>query len=202
MSPRLGGVVGELEDRGVRVSPVEANLATEEGLDLVASIASPLQLELIVNNAGITRDSRLVNMSEEDFGSVLDVNLGAALSLTQRLSPSMETGAIVNIASRTLLGNFGQFNYTMSKGGLVGITRAFSLSLAPRIRVNAIAPGLISTEMSQAMPEDVRNKIVGSIPMARMGGPTEIAETVAFLAENDYITGSVVFVDGGRSLSR
>jgi NAD(P)-dependent dehydrogenase (short-subunit alcohol dehydrogenase family) len=114
-----------------------------------------------------------------------------------------DNGSIVNIASRAYLGNFGQFNYSMSKGGVVGLTRALALALAPHVRVNAIAPGLIGTEMAMAIPEDVREKMVADIPMGRMGKPEEIANVVWFLLTplSSYITGHVVVVGGGRSLS-
>lgn len=186
--------------------PVQVDLTTSEGISAVAESVSSSGFELIglVNNAGITRDSRLVNMTDEDFAAVLDVNLGAALNLSTELSPLIvEGGAIVNIASRAYLGNFGQFNYSMSKGGVVGMTRAMALSLAPRVRVNAIAPGLIGTEMAMAIPDDVLGKMVDAIPLQRMGEPSEVADVVAYLlgSESSYITGEVVVVGGGRSLS-
>lgn len=203
LSPRLADIVAVLEATGATVYSVEANLTTKQGLDaLEAQVDAAGALECIVNNAGITRDSRLVNMTEEHFSEVIDVNLGAPLRIIQRLAPKMESGAIVNISSRAYLGNFGQFNYSLSKGALVGITRSFALSLAPRIRVNAIAPGLIGTEMAMSIPVDVRERMVSSIPMARMGDPSEIADVVAFLAAPGYITGEVITVGGGRSLSR
>jgi NAD(P)-dependent dehydrogenase (short-subunit alcohol dehydrogenase family) len=135
---------------------------------------------------------------------VVEVNLGAAYRLSMELAPVMGEGsAIVNIASRSYLGNFGQFNYSMSKGGLVGLTRALALSLAPGIRVNAVAPGLISSEMSMGIPEEIREKMIEAIPLGRMGTPTEIANTVWWLLTplSSYITGEVVVVGGGRSLS-
>ncbi len=158
----------------------------------------------LVNNAGITRDSRLINMTDDEFHSVLDVNLGAAFRLCTELAPLMSDGtAIVNIASRAYLGNFGQFNYSMSKGGVVGLTRALAVSLAPAIRVNAVAPGLISSEMTMGIPEDVRDKMVAAIPLERMGTPDEVASLVWFLLTplSSYITGEVIVVGGGRSLS-
>jgi NAD(P)-dependent dehydrogenase (short-subunit alcohol dehydrogenase family) len=157
----------------------------------------------LVNNAGITRDTRLINMTDDEFASVLDVNLGAAYRLTTLLADSFtDGGSIVNIASRAYLGNFGQFNYSMSKGDVVGLTRAMALDLAPHQRVNAIAPGLIGTEMSMAIPEDVLEKMVSAIPLDRMGSPEEIANVVWFLLTplSSYITGHVVVVGGGRSL--
>ena len=188
------------------IIPVQVDLTTDEGVAAVASSVDEAGSPLVglVNNAGITRDSRLVNMTDEDFSSVLDVNLGAAFRLSTALADLMTEGAsIVNIASRAYLGNFGQFNYSMSKGGVVGLTRAMALSLAPHVRVNAIAPGLIGTEMAKAIPDDVLDKMISAIPMERMGTPEEIANVVWFLLAplSSYITGHVVVVGGGRSLS-
>ncbi|MPZ52270.1 MAG: SDR family oxidoreductase [Acidimicrobiia bacterium] len=185
--------------------PVQADLTTTAGIESVAGRLEALggELHLLVNNAGITRDARLINMGLDDFGAVIEVNLGSVFKLTTRLADVIvDGGSIVNMASRAYLGNFGQFNYSMSKGGVVGLTRALSLELAPRVRVNAIAPGLIATEMSMGIPEDIRKKMVGSIPMGRMGDPNEIADTVIFLAGAGYITGHVIVVGGGRSLSQ
>lgn len=188
------------------ISPVQVDLTSADGPRTVREAVERHDLPLLglVNNAGITRDSRLVNMSDGDFRAVLDVNLGATYRLTSELAPLMGDGtAIVNIASRSYLGNFGQFNYSMSKGGVVGLTRALALSLAPTVRVNAIAPGLISSEMSLAIPEDIRQKMVDAIPLQRMGTPDEIADTVWWLLNplSSYITGEVIVVGGGRSLS-
>nr|PZN32989.1 MAG: 3-oxoacyl-ACP reductase [Actinomycetota bacterium] len=199
LSPKLA----ELED----VAPVQVDLTTDEGVAAVAAAVEAAGAPLLglVNNAGITRDARIVNMSDEDFRKVIDVNLGAAYRLTNALVPLMsDGGSIVNIASRAYLGNFGQFNYTMSKGGIVGLTRALALSLAPNIRVNAIAPGLIATEMAMAIPADVLEKMVAAIPLDRMGSPQDVANTVWYLLSplSAYVTGEVLAVGGGRSLSR
>lgn len=188
------------------IVPVQVDLTTDEGIAAVRQSveSSGLPLLGVVNNAGITRDARLVNMTDEDFTAVLDVNLGAAYRLSSAMSDLItEGGSIVNIASRAYLGNFGQFNYSMSKGGVVGMTRALALSLAPHVRVNAIAPGLIGTEMAMAIPEDVLDKMISAIPLERMGTPQEIANVVWFLLTplSSYITGHVLVVGGGRSLS-
>lgn len=188
------------------IIPVQVDLTTDEGVDAVAAAVDETDLPLLglVNNAGITRDARLINMTDDEFDAVLDVNLGAAYRLSIKLSNRIaEGGAIVNIASRAYLGNFGQFNYSMSKGGVVGLTRAMALSLAPHVRVNAVAPGLIGTEMAMAIPEEVLDKMVAAIPLDRMGSPEEIANVVWFLLTplSSYITGHVVVVGGGRSLS-
>lgn len=188
------------------IVPVQVDLTDPEGIAAVKSAVESAGVPLmgLVNNAGITRDARLINMTDDDFRAVLDVNLGAAFRLSTALADSFtENASIVNIASRAYLGNFGQFNYSMSKGGVVGLTRAMALSLAPHVRVNAIAPGLIGTEMAMAIPEDVLDKMVSAIPLDRMGTPEEIANVVWFLLTplSSYITGHVVVVGGGRSLS-
>src|SRR5690606_37925355 len=173
LSPGLADLEG--------VTPVQVDLTTDEGVAAVVDTARDLEVPLggLVNNAGITRDARIVNMTDEDFGKVIDVNLGAAYRLALPVAREMaDGGSIVIIASRAYLGNFGQFNYTMSKGGIVGLTRAQSLSIAPRVRVNAVAPGLIATEMALAIPEDVLAKMVAAIPLDRMGEPTDVAETI------------------------
>ncbi|MBX6342851.1 MAG: SDR family oxidoreductase, partial [Thermomicrobiaceae bacterium] len=160
-------------------------------------------LRALVNNAGITRDALIDKMEEDAFLQVIRVNLGGAYLLTRRLLPLFaEGGAIVNLSSRAYLGNVGQFNYAASKGGLVGLTRALALELAPRVRVNAVAPGLIATEMTMAMPEHVRQRLVERIPLGRMGVPAEVASVVAFLVSDaaSYVTGQVVLICGGRSV--
>jgi len=185
---------------------VEADLTTEEGVGAVVAAVGSVGGPLVglVNNAGITRDARLAKMTPADFEAVLAVNLGAAYRLTSALVPLMaDGGAVVSISSRAYLGNFGQYNYATSKGGLVGLTRALALRLAPRIRVNAVAPGLIETAMTAAMPPEVLAGLVQRIPLGRPGRPEEVADLVAFLlsAEAAYITGEVYIIGGGRSLS-
>ena len=188
------------------IIPVQIDLTTADGLDGIRDAVETAGAPLIglVNNAGITRDARLVNMSDADLRAVLDVNLGATYRLSNTLAPLMsDGGSIVNIASRAYLGNFGQFNYSMSKGGVVGLTRAMALSLAPHLRVNAVAPGLIGTEMTMTIPKETLDEMVGAIPMERMGTPEEVANVVWFLLTplSSYITGEVLVVGGGRSLS-
>jgi NAD(P)-dependent dehydrogenase (short-subunit alcohol dehydrogenase family) len=204
VSPRLGDTVVDLERAGLAVVGVEADLTMAVGVaDVLKAAAAAGPLRALVNNAGITRDARLVNLATEDFAAVLDVNLGAPYHLSAALA-TMSGGAIVNVSSRAYLGNFGQFNYSMSKGGLIGLTRALSLALAPRIRVNAIAPGLIATEMALGIPVEVRERMVDAIPLGRMGEPAEVADLVSFLVSerSSYITGQVVVIGGGRSLTR
>ena len=182
---------------------VAADLTTDNGLAAVLEAVDSRGGEVValVNNAGIAADARLVNMSKEQFLRVIDVNLGAAYRLSRALAFA-DGGAIVNVASRAYLGNFGQFNYSMSKGALVGLTRALALEMAPGVRVNAVAPGLIGTEMAMAVPPEVREKMVAAIPLGRMGRPEEVAELIAFLASEaaSYITGEVIVIGGGRGL--
>ncbi|MGF1668759.1 MAG: SDR family oxidoreductase [Acidimicrobiia bacterium] len=203
LSPDLAGTALDLEAAGVEAVAVQVDLTDEDGIGAVAAAAGD-DVALLVNNAGITRDARLVNLSDADFAAVISVNLGAAYRLTRALIPAMHRGAaIVNLASRSYLGNFGQYNYSMSKGAVVGMTRALALELAPGIRVNAIAPGLIGTEMSMGIPEEIRLRMVSAIPLDRMGTPAEVAELVAFLGSDrsSYITGQVVVIGGGRSFT-
>lgn len=182
--------------------PVQVDLTSPDGISAVADTVGDRGLEVLVNNAGITRDARLVNLTEADVAAVLEVNLGAPYHLCRALAPHLAGGgSIVNLASRAYLGNFGQFNYSMSKGGVVGLTRAMALELAPSVRVNAIAPGLIATEMSMAIPDEIREKMVAGIPLGRMGEPEEIADLIAWLIRPGYITGHVFVIGGGRSLA-
>jgi 3-oxoacyl-[acyl-carrier protein] reductase len=202
VSDRLAEAVSELERPGLDVVPVQADLTDPAGVAAVAAAAGPV--DALVNNAGITRDARLLNMTEDDFLAVLDVNLGAPFALIEALTDSFTDGsAVVNISSRAYLGNFGQYNYAMSKGGIVGLTRAMAIRLAPRTRVNAVAPGLTNTEMVTSIPDAVLARMIEAIPLGRMGEPSEIADLVAYLcsARSSYITGQVVVIGGGRSLT-
>lgn len=202
----------------VDIAPAVEAAATEFGADSIcADVTDPAGLEAvaamvegrgdgvraIVNNAGITRDARLTKMAESDFRAVLRVNLGAAYALVDRLRGELVDGSsITSMSSRAHLGSFGQINYVASKAGLVGLTRALARELAPRTRVNAVAPGFTDTAMTRAAPEAVWERVVPSIPMKRAGEPAEIAEVVAFLTSPaaSYVTGQVVFPCGGRSI--
>jgi NAD(P)-dependent dehydrogenase (short-subunit alcohol dehydrogenase family) len=184
--------------------PVVADVTDASGRAAVRAAVGDAPLTALVNNAGITRDGRIGKLEEADVRAVLRVNLGGAYELTLALRDALADGAaIVNVSSRAYLGNFGQFNYAASKGGLVGLTRALALELAPRVRVNAIAPGLTGSEMTRAMPERVLGKLVAASPMQRMAEPAEIAEAVAALLSPamSYVTGQVLLACGGRSLT-
>jgi NAD(P)-dependent dehydrogenase (short-subunit alcohol dehydrogenase family) len=183
---------------------VVADITDPAGRDAVRAAVGDRPLQALVNNAGITRDGRIGKMTEADFRAVIRINLGGAYEMTRVLLDAFaDGGAIVNMSSRAYLANIGQFNYSASKGGLVGMTRALALELAPRIRVNAVAPGLTASEMTEAMPDRVLDKLVGAIPAGRMAQPEEIAEVVWALAApgSSYVTGQVVVACGGRSLA-
>jgi 3-oxoacyl-[acyl-carrier protein] reductase len=206
LDPRVADAAAELESSGGRAEPLVADLTGAEGVAEAAAAvrARGGSVAVLVNNAGITRDARVTKMEEADFAAVIAVNLVAAMRLTLELEPLFADGAaVVNMSSRASLGNFGQANYVTSKSGLVGFTRALALRWAPRVRANAVAPSLVDTPMTQAMPPEVLEKLVSRIPAGRIGTPEDVAELVAFLAsaEAGYITGQVVFACGGRSLA-
>ncbi|MEA2289398.1 MAG: 3-oxoacyl-[acyl-carrier protein] reductase [Solirubrobacteraceae bacterium] len=183
---------------------VVADITDPAGREAVRAAVGDRPLRALVNNAGITRDARIGTMDEAAFRAVIRVNLGGAYELTRALLDAFaDGGAIVNMSSRAYLANIGQFNYSASKGGLVGLTRALALQLAPRIRVNAVAPGLTASEMTKAMPDKVLDKLIASIPAERMAEPAEIAEVVCALVAPgaSYVTGQVVVACGGRSLA-
>jgi 3-oxoacyl-[acyl-carrier protein] reductase len=162
------------------------------------------RVDILVNNAGVTRDGLALRMSEEDWDVVLDTNLKGAFNFIQAFQRGMlrqRGGRIINIASVSgLTGNAGQANYSASKAGLLGLTKSLAREFAGRsVTVNAVAPGFITTDMTDSLPEDVKATVKGNVPLGRFGTPEEIGAAVAFLAspEAGYITGQVLTVDGG-----
>jgi 3-oxoacyl-[acyl-carrier protein] reductase len=161
-------------------------------------------IEVLVNNAGLTRDNLLVRLSEDQWDTVMDVNLKGAYLMMKAVTRGMmkrRSGRIINIASVVgLVGNKGQANYAASKAGLIGLTKAAARELAPRnIRVNAVAPGFIETDMTAALSAEAREALSAQIALGRLGKPEDVAAAVAFLASDAaaYITGQVIVVDGG-----
>lgn len=203
-------VVAAIERAGGRAKAFQADVSDPAACTaLVTGVAAEFGgLDILVNNAGITRDGLLVRMSDEDWAAVIDTNLSGAFYATRAAGKIMmkaRAGSIITIASVVgLVGNAGQVNYAAAKAGLVGMTKAVARELASRnVRANAIAPGFIATEMTDALPDAARDAAAGSIALGRFGTPEDIAAAVAFLASDDagYITGQVIAVDGGMTFA-
>ena len=194
---------------GVEVLLVQGDVSRAEDCEKLAAQAKEAfgRVDVLVNNAGITRDGLLARMTEEDFRAVLDVNLVGPWNMMKavnRIMMKQRYGRIVNLSSVTgLMGNMGQTNYAAAKARILGMTKSYAREVASRgITVNAVAPGFIDTDMTEAMPEGAKDKIVTEIPMGRTGKPEDVAEAVAFLASEQagYITGEVLRVDGGMAM--
>lgn len=199
-------LVAELAKGGAEGLAVQCNVAvTEDAERLVAAAAEKFgRVDILVNNAGITRDGLLMRMKDEEWDAVLNVNLKGAFVCTRAASKVMSKqryGRIINIASIVgQMGNAGQANYCASKAGLIGLTKSVARELARRnVTANAVAPGFIATDMTEALPEKARQELAAQIPMERLGSADDIANAVLFLASDNsaYITGQVLAVNGG-----
>ena len=197
----------QLSDQGVTFDNLVGDVANED--DAQAMIDSLLekygQIDVLVNNAGINRDILLSRTKLSDFKAVIDTNLIGAFNMTKFAMKSMQksrSGVIVNISSISgLHGNIGQANYSASKAGLVGLTKTAAREGALRnIRCNAVAPGMIETDMTGKMSERRQKEFTDQIPLKRFGRPEEIADAVSFLVHNDYLTGQVITIDGGLTI--
>jgi 3-oxoacyl-[acyl-carrier protein] reductase len=204
---RLQGAVKELEAYGAPVLGVAADAAKREDADRLVDVTRErfARLDVLVNNAGITRDGLLIRMKDDDWDRVLEINLRGAFLMTRAASKAMvrlkSGGRIINIASTAgAMGNAGQANYSAAKAGLIGLTKASARELAHwGILVNAVAPGLIETDMTTAMPTEARDALLAQVPLKRIGTAREVAEMVGFLAGDGaaYVTGQVFHVNGG-----
>ena len=202
-------IIQEISDSGTKIYAFKADVSDYEQTEEIvkAAIEKLGGVDILINNAGITRDNLLLRMQEKDFDDVISANLKSVFNYTKAVLKTMirqRYGRIVNIASVVaLVGNAGQSNYVASKAGVIGFTKAMARELASRnITVNAVAPGFIQTDMTEKLSDEQRENLVKTIPLGRMGCPEDIAKVVGFLCSNyaDYITGQVITVDGGMTM--
>lgn len=200
------GVKAEIEAAGGRAIVIQGDVSKAEDVDKVfAEIKKEFgRLDVLVNNAGITRDSLMLRLKEENWDAVINTDLKSGFLTMKAAAPIMmkqKKGAIVNIASVVgIMGNIGQINYSAAKAGVIGMTKTAARELAARgVRVNAVAPGFIATSMTDVIPEKIKEGMIHSIPLGRMGLAEDVANAVCFLASDEasYITGQVLKVDGG-----
>jgi 3-oxoacyl-[acyl-carrier protein] reductase len=203
---RLEAVTRELEAAGKAILSVAADVAKREDADRLVEAAREGfgRIDVLVNNAGMTRDQLLVRMKDDDWDQVLDTNLRGVFFMTRAVGKVMmrqRSGRIINVSSTAgVMGNAGQVNYSAAKAGVIGLTKAAARELAHwNILVNAIAPGLIETDMSAGLPAEARDLLLGQVPLKRIGDAREVAEVVRFLAGDGagYITGQTIHVNGG-----
>lgn len=197
------------EAEGVNVLAVCADVSKSENCEKLVKQAMEFggRIDVLVNNAGITRDGLIIRMTDEQFDQVIDTNLKGAFYMMRAVSKQMmkqRSGHIINISSVVgVMGNAGQVNYAASKAGVIGMTKSLARELASRkVNVNAVAPGMIGTDMTAVMSDKAKETMTSAIPMGEMGKPEDIANVVAFLAgeESRYITGQVICVDGGMAI--
>jgi len=195
----------EIGNLGVKAIAVKTNVADSASVtqSVDEAVKALVKIDILINNAGITKDNLLIRMKDEDWEAVLNVNLKSMFLCTKAIAPLMmknRWGRIINIASIVgEMGNFGQANYSAAKAGAIGFTKTVARELASRgITCNAIAPGFIDTAMTQKLSEEVKKKLSEQIPLSRLGTPEDIANAAVFLcADADYITGQVINVNGG-----
>ncbi len=201
-------LVKELKDKGIEAFCIKFDVKNyDQTKDAISKIQNEYgNIDVLVNNAGITRDKLFIRMKEDDFDAVIDTNLKGIFNCTKQVANKMmkqKSGRIINLSSLAgLVGNMGQVNYSASKAGVIGFTRSLAVELGGYgVTVNAIAPGIIKTDMTDVIPEDIRERIIGLVPLKEAGKPEDIANLVYFLAEDTgrYITGQVISVDGGLS---
>lgn len=204
-----GSLVSEIKLLGRKALAINADAASfKSASEVIESVVAEFgRLDILVNNVGITRDNLLLRMQEEDWDSVIQVNLKSVFNYTKAVTRTMmgqRYGRIINISSIVgVIGNAGQSNYSASKAGIIGFTKSVAKELASRnILVNAVAPGYIETRMTAALTDEQRKALVDTIPLKRVAKPEEVARVVRFLAspDADYITGQVISVDGGMSM--
>jgi 3-oxoacyl-[acyl-carrier protein] reductase len=202
-------VIEEIIGYGVKAIAIQGNVSIEEDVtNMIKTIEKELgSVDILVNNAGVTKDNLLIRMKSDEWDEVMDVNLKGTFLCTKAVSRGMmkkRYGKIINITSVVgIMGNAGQGNYSASKAGVIGFTKSMAKELASRgIRVNAVAPGFIETEMTENLNEEIKDTMKNAIPLNSFGSPKDIANIVIFLASenSDYITGQVINVDGGMAI--
>ncbi len=202
----LENIVKQIEENDVKCFAVQGDVSIFEDCERFVQevIEEYGQIDVLVNNAGITKDTLLMRMKKADFESVIDVNLVGTFNVTKNVISHMmkaRSGRIINISSVVgVSGNAGQTNYSASKAGMIGFTKSLAKEVASRnILVNAVAPGFIVTSMTDVLKDDIKDEIAKAIPLKRMGTTKDVANVVKFLASEDssYITGQVIHVDGG-----
>lgn len=206
--PMPEDLVQELEQMGAKTHTVLGDISQFDFAQQLIEEAKETfgSVDVLVNNAGITKDMLLMRMKEEDFDQTMNINLKGTFNTIRHASKVMlkqKSGTIINMASVVgLVGNVGQANYAASKAGVVGLTKSAARELAARgITVNAIAPGFIQTEMTDILSDKMKEQAVGQIPLKQFGQPEDIARLAVFLSENRYITGQVINVDGGMVMN-
>ncbi|WP_250475998.1 3-oxoacyl-[acyl-carrier-protein] reductase [Caballeronia sp. GAFFF1] len=202
-------VIAQCREAGAEASAFRVDMSDRDSVDaMIAAVRERHgRIDVLVNNAGITRDARLQKMTIEQFDAVIDVNLRAVFHASQAVVDGMiaqGSGVILNASSVVgIYGNFGQTNYAASKFGVIGFTKTWSRELGPKgIRVNAVAPGFVETPILSTIPDDVLGKMRAQVPLGRLGRPEEVANVYAFLASDEasYINGAVIEVSGGMTL--
>ena len=190
---KVVGISGDVSDNA------DAKRMVDKAVEALGSV------DILINNAGITKDGMALRMSEEDFDAVLKINLTGTFNMTQAVLKPMtkaREGAIINLSSVVgLIGNAGQANYAASKAGVIGFSKSIAREVAARnVRVNVIAPGFIESDMTAVLSDKIKDAMMGQIPMKRFGQAEEVAEVAVFLAKQEYMTGQVLSIDGGLAM--
>ncbi len=200
-------LIAEIKNYGVNCLTIQGDISNfEKAKEIIEkSIETFGHIDVLVNNAGITKDGLFMRMSEQDFDAVLNTNLKGSFNVTRHTINHMikkRCGAIINISSIVgVMGNAGQANYAASKAGVIGMTKSIAREVASRgITCNAIAPGFIETDMTAVLKEDIVKQMIAQIPMKKLGQAEDVAETAVFLAKSKYITGQVIHVNGGMAM--